>query len=179
MPLPSRAWCVTAGRPLARLACRYGCDILSGLQELHQGGIVMMDLKPANVLLSGEGRALLTDFGLAHVLREGASRVTVGRPPLTRPREGRTEALPLPLLLRPRAGECRSQPAAAGHCCPWAAGPPPEHQPPASPLLLHLQSMTSAQGTTAYMAPEQHDPRRDGACAAPLSTGPALPVSPA
>ena len=65
----------------------------------------MMDLKPANVLLSGEGKAVLTDFGLAHVLREGASRVTVG---LALPGAAAWGCLGvLPALLCWRAGRAR------------------------------------------------------------------------
>ncbi len=63
--------CITAhGR-------RYGCDILSGLAELHRRGIVMLDLKPQNVLLDDSGRAVLADFGLARVLKEGATHASV------------------------------------------------------------------------------------------------------
>jgi serine/threonine protein kinase len=68
-------------------ARRYGCDILAGLQELHSRGIVMMDLKPANVLLAGdlaadgsvarEDRAVLTDFGLARRLNGDNTRIMV------------------------------------------------------------------------------------------------------
>jgi serine/threonine protein kinase len=56
---------------------RYGCDILSGLAELHARGIVMLDLKPQNVLLDDSDRAVLADFGLARVLREGDSHASV------------------------------------------------------------------------------------------------------
>jgi serine/threonine protein kinase len=50
-------------------------DVLHGLAELHEAGVVVLDLKPANVLLTEQGRAVLADFGLARVLQEGATRM--------------------------------------------------------------------------------------------------------
>jgi hypothetical protein len=52
--------------------------VLHGLEELHAAGVVVLDLKPANVLLADQGRAVLADFGLARVMQEGATRM-VGR----------------------------------------------------------------------------------------------------
>lgn len=40
-------------------------QIGKGLQTAHRAGIVHRDLKPSNILLTKEGRAKLTDFGLA------------------------------------------------------------------------------------------------------------------
>ncbi|KXN92090.1 Serine/threonine-protein kinase sepA [Leucoagaricus sp. SymC.cos] len=42
-------------------------DIVSGLEYLHNQNIVHGDLKPTNVLVSNQGRAILTDFGISHV----------------------------------------------------------------------------------------------------------------
>ncbi|KXN90844.1 Serine/threonine-protein kinase HT1 [Leucoagaricus sp. SymC.cos] len=43
-------------------------DIVSGLLYLHDSCIVHGDLKAKNVLVSDHGRALITDFGLSHVV---------------------------------------------------------------------------------------------------------------
>lgn len=42
-------------------------DILMGLQAAHALHVFHRDLKPSNVLLSPDGQARLTDFGVAHV----------------------------------------------------------------------------------------------------------------
>lgn len=46
-------------------ACRVAVAVADGLQHVHEAGIVHRDVKPGNILLTDEGRVLLTDFGLA------------------------------------------------------------------------------------------------------------------
>jgi hypothetical protein len=50
-------------------------DVLDGLAYAHSEGMVHRDVKPANILLSSRGRAVLTDFGIAQII--GGTRYTV------------------------------------------------------------------------------------------------------
>ncbi|OKI49280.1 serine/threonine-protein kinase [Micromonospora sp. CB01531] len=51
-----------------------GLDVLAAIMAAHQAGVLHRDIKPANVLLAEDGRAVLTDFGLA--IGEGDPRIT-------------------------------------------------------------------------------------------------------
>lgn len=45
---------------------KLGANIASGLEAAHGAGIIHRDIKPHNVLLTTDGVAQLTDFGIAH-----------------------------------------------------------------------------------------------------------------
>ncbi len=47
---------------------RYAEDLASALEAAHAGDVLHRDINPRNILVSPDGRALLTDFGLARTI---------------------------------------------------------------------------------------------------------------
>jgi hypothetical protein len=54
--------------PLApRAVAKIGVALLGALEVAHAAGVLHRDVKPANVLISSDGRCVLTDFGVARM----------------------------------------------------------------------------------------------------------------
>jgi serine/threonine-protein kinase len=56
-----------SGRLAPWQIARIGLDVARGLGVAHQRGIVHRDVKPGNILLAADGRAMVTDFGIARL----------------------------------------------------------------------------------------------------------------
>jgi serine/threonine protein kinase len=55
--------------------------VIAGLAAIHRADVVHRDLKPENILRMGDGRLVISDFGLAHVLESSTgSSVGLGTP---------------------------------------------------------------------------------------------------
>lgn len=71
-------------------------QVAEALHFAHEQGVIHRDIKPSNVILSEEGSALLTDFGLARVMESHSSltgSMLMGTPAYVSPEQGRGEEL--------------------------------------------------------------------------------------
>jgi serine/threonine protein kinase/Tfp pilus assembly protein PilF len=66
----------TGGRQWFDTAARLMADVADALHYAHGQGVIHRDVKPANLLLSGDGRLCLGDFGLARVVQEPGMTVS-------------------------------------------------------------------------------------------------------
>lgn len=64
---PITAWCDQQRRDI-RARLRLFADVCAAVQHAHQNLVIHRDLKPTNILVSGDGRVHLLDFGIAKLL---------------------------------------------------------------------------------------------------------------
>ncbi|MEM6989110.1 MAG: serine/threonine-protein kinase [Myxococcota bacterium] len=69
-------------------------QLCAGLAALHEQGVLHRDLKPSNVMIDGEGRLKIADFGLAALAGElGEHEIRDGTPAYQAPEQARGEAV--------------------------------------------------------------------------------------
>ncbi|MDS0133248.1 MULTISPECIES: serine/threonine-protein kinase [unclassified Amycolatopsis] len=68
--LPSKSLALVLGEEPATVddAIRVGVQISSALAGAHRAGVVHRDVKPANILVSEDGTAKITDFGISRAI---------------------------------------------------------------------------------------------------------------
>ena len=84
----------TEGRQAPARAARLAVDAAAALQAAHDAGLVHRDVKPGNILLRADGRAMVADFGIARATGEdGMTRTgaTLGSVEYFSPEQARGE----------------------------------------------------------------------------------------
>jgi tRNA A-37 threonylcarbamoyl transferase component Bud32 len=101
---------VSQGAVEIEYAISITCQLADALHHAHQRGLIHRDVKPNNILISRDGRPLLTDFGIAKALHESAgltrTGTSIGTPEYMAPEQiqgqkvdGRTDIYALGIVL--------------------------------------------------------------------------------
>ena len=76
------------------LALDYTCQICNAVDHAHRQGVIHRDLRPANVLVTGNGLLKVADFGTSRFLEIAAHGTTViGSPPYMAPEQFQGKAV--------------------------------------------------------------------------------------
>ncbi|MGS0686313.1 serine/threonine-protein kinase [Nakamurella sp. GG22] len=134
---------------------RIGADLASALTAAHRVGIVHRDVKPGNVLISEDGSAKLTDFGISHAVGDvslTSTGIVTGTPAYLAPEVARGEPSGFPADVFSLAATMYAalegfppfgsdpNPMALLHRVASGRMLPPQQSGPLTPLLLRMLS---------------------------------------
>ncbi len=175
-------------------AARLGAEVSSALAAAHQLGIVHRDVKPGNILVSDDGHALISDFGISHALGDATLTSTGllhGTPAYLAPEVARgagasaaSDVYSLGATLyaavegEPPFGT-DSNSIALLHRVASGDYPPPRHSAGLAPLLTRMLAREpDDRPTMAAVADDLARAARSGADTRPEPAPPTLPLAP-
>ena len=85
-----------AGRVPPPQVAHVAAEVLSALDKVHQAGMVHRDVKPGNIMIDEDGRAILMDFGLARQEQDApltADHTVLGTPNYMSPEQAKGEPI--------------------------------------------------------------------------------------
>jgi serine/threonine protein kinase len=155
-----------------RAAARVGLQLLAALRSAHAIGVMHRDVKPGNVLMHADGRAVLADFGIARAEDSPAtttSGVLVGSPSYIAPERAQGE----------RGGPASDLWSLGATLYAAVEGRPPYDRAGALPTLMAVVSAASAPpqpsrccGRSPSPSPPPSPPRCPQLASSPVPTRP-------
>ena len=154
-------WCQQQQAPLAQRLALFA-SICEAVAQAHRHLVVHCDIKPANVLVNAEGRAMLVDFGIARLEGQGSDAALGMTAGYASPEQaaGQTPGPPsdifslgrlLEELVRPLAGQHRRGPELAAIVARATAHDAVQRYDSAGALQRDLQRLLSHQPVSAMV----------------------------
>lgn len=173
---------------------RIGAQVGSALAAAHKMRIVHRDVKPGNILITADGSAMISDFGISHALGDTtitATGMIHGTPAYLAPEVARglptsfaSDVFALGSTLyamlegAPPFGSDRNA-IALLHKVARGGYPPPTHAGPLAPLLGEMLSTNPKRRPGMASVAESLSALQEGAAVAPLlPAGAAAPTEP-
>ncbi|HSU37226.1 MAG TPA: serine/threonine-protein kinase [Propionibacteriaceae bacterium] len=176
-------------------AAKLGAQISSALAAAHAVGIVHRDVKPGNILITDDGNALISDFGISHALGDAtltATGLVHGTPAFLSPEVARgansafaSDVFSLGSTLYAAlegAPPFGTDPNTIALLHRVASGefPAPQHSGPLTPILLDMLAVDpEARPSMEAVATALNAVATGGSTVAPELLAPTMPMEPA